>query len=173
MHDATSPTTLTRTWPTKLAAFGAVTFLLVTFFVIAVRPWHRSWGATVWEERRALPGDEIVSSPRASGGNTHAITIHAPASEVWAWLAQLGQDRGGFYSYEILEDLAGCEMENADRRHPEFQHWAVGDKLWMYPPHKLDGLGHAVLMRFESGRALGFGTKRPGTPLSAPPDGSW
>ena len=48
---------------------------------------------------------------------THAITIRAPVEEVWPWLAQIGQDRGGFYSYEWLENLAGCEMRNADRVH--------------------------------------------------------
>lgn len=33
---------------------------------------------------------------------THAVSIAAPVHEVWPWLAQIGQDRGGFYSYEWL-----------------------------------------------------------------------
>ena len=36
------------------------------------------------------------------------MTIDAPVEEVWPWLAQIGQDRAGFYSYTGLENLAGC-----------------------------------------------------------------
>jgi hypothetical protein len=39
-----------------------------------------------------------------------AVTIDAPVEDVWPWLAQIGQDRAGFYSYEWLENLAGCRM---------------------------------------------------------------
>jgi hypothetical protein len=38
----------------------------------------------------------------------YAVTIKAPVEEVWPWLAQLGQDRGGFYSYEWLETSPGA-----------------------------------------------------------------
>jgi len=78
----------------------------------------RSWRATPAETKRALPGDELVPEPRIQ--ITHAVTIAAPVERVWPWLAQIGQDRGGFYSYEWLENLAGCEMRNADRVHPEW-----------------------------------------------------
>jgi hypothetical protein len=160
-------------WLVRLSALFAVLLGLLAFFLIAVRPWHRSWGATVWEQRGWLPGDEIVRGPRRSAASTHGVTIEAPASEDWLWVAQLGQDRGGFYSYEILEDLVGCEMENTDRTHSEFQHWELGDKLWMYPPNKLNGMGHAVLKHLSPGSALGFATRQIGTPPGAPDDGSW
>jgi hypothetical protein len=104
---------------------------------------------------------------------THAITIAAPAATVWPWLAQTGQDRGGFHSYELLEDLVGCEMTNLPWLDRRLQRWRPGDKLWMYPPHKLDGMGHAVLIAMEPGRALAFGTRQIGTPMSKPVDGSW
>ena len=48
---------------------------------------------------------------------------------LWPWLAQLGQDRGGFYSYQWLENLAGCQMENADRIRPKWQHRALGETV--------------------------------------------
>ena len=66
---------------------------------------------------KALPGDGLVLEPAIE--STRAIIIRAPVEEVWPWLAQIGQDRGGFYSYEWLENLAGCRMRNADRVHPE------------------------------------------------------
>jgi len=54
-----------------------------------------------------LPGDDLVAYPK--GDYTHAITIRASAAEIWPWLVQLGQGRGGFYSYEWLENLVGCQ----------------------------------------------------------------
>lgn len=63
-------------------------------FRLWVRPWYLHWGATLEESRQSLPGDEII--PDARSQQTRAITIHAPREQVWPWLAQLGQDRGGF-----------------------------------------------------------------------------
>src|SRR6185312_15469564 len=109
------------------------------------------------EIHAVLPGDEIVRS-RVHATATRAITIDARADAIWPWLAQLGQDRGGFYSYQLLENLAGCDMKNAEWIHPEFQKWRIGDKLWMYPPDRAAGIGHALLLRFEPGEAMGFAT---------------
>jgi hypothetical protein len=64
---------------------------------------------------------------------TRAITVDAPVDEVWLWLAQIGQERGGFYSYEWLENLAGCEMRNADRIHPEWQDREIGETVLLHP----------------------------------------
>jgi hypothetical protein len=105
------------------AALGAYAF--------AVRPWHLKWGASPVEVEMALPGDELVPEPQLNA--THAITINAPAADVWAWLVQMGQTRGGFYSYTWLENLVGCHMQNADRIHPEWQELKVGDEVWLHP----------------------------------------
>jgi hypothetical protein len=140
-------------------------------FFLFVRPWYVHWGATDAEAQRALPGDEIV--PNAAGQETRAITIDASVERVWPWVAQLGQDRGGFYSFDLLENLVGCEMPDGDYLRPGKQTWQVGDKLWMYPPEKLNGAGSASLGAYVPGRALGFGTRAPGTSLSEPEDGSW
>ena len=43
------------------------------------------------------------------------------AGVVWPWVAQIGADRGGFYSYQWLENLAGCRVRNAERVHHEWQ----------------------------------------------------
>lgn len=158
---------------TRWIALGAGLFALIAAYAFVARPWFRLWGATLEEARAELPGDRIVTRAREGDVVTRAITIDAPADRVWPWLAQLGQDRGGFYSYELLEDLAGCRMQNADRVHPDLGKWQPGDKLWMYPPDRLDGIGHALLVEYEPGRALGFATRRVGTPASAAYDGSW
>jgi hypothetical protein len=155
----------------RAAALTGVLVGLVSLFFMVVRPWYIGWGATAGERVCTLPGDALV--PGAPEQETRAITVQAPAERVWPWVTQLGQDRGGFYSYEILEDLVGCEMENLHHLDPTLQHWQVGDKLWMYPPHKLGGIGHATLAILEPGRTLVFATRQIGTPLSAPPDGTW
>lgn len=149
-----------------LLAFG----ILLVFFQLVVRPWYLNWNATSAESVAQLPGDEYLV---ATTQTTHAISIDAPASEVWPWLAQLGQDRGGFYSYELLEDLIGAQMPNVDELKPSLQTWRVGDKLWMYPPHRLEGRGHAVLQRLDAGSALVFGMRQIGTPRTAPFDATW
>jgi hypothetical protein len=90
-----------------------------------VRPWQESWGATEEERRLALPGDDLVAEPAEQV--TRAITIDAPPEDVWPWLVQLGADRGGFYSYDVLENLFGLEVHSADVIVEEWQDLAVGD----------------------------------------------
>jgi hypothetical protein len=132
-----------RPRPAALLAVGAA-----LAYRIELQPWMRSWGATIVERTRTLPGDELVAE--AGVQTTHAVTIQAPVEEVWPWLAQVGQDRGGFYSYQWLENLAGCELRNADRVHPEWQRREVGEKV---PLHPLNALAVTV---FEPNRALGL-----------------
>jgi hypothetical protein len=128
--------------PSWLALAGVVA---LTAYVVVLRPWSRRWGTSPDERRMTLPGDEQV--PRPGVAMTRAVTIDAPPERVWPWIAQIGQDRGGFYSYTFLENLAGCRMRNADRIHPEWQHRAVGDTV---PLHPMAGI---ELSRFEPNRS--------------------
>jgi hypothetical protein len=114
-----------------LAAVPAAFVAAAGAYWFVVRPWHLRWGATLSEVEGAWPGDHLV--PRPTGDCTHAITIHSPAAAVWPWLAQIGQGRGGFYSYAWLENLLGCQMENADRIMPEYQQLRVGDPIRVHP----------------------------------------
>ena len=156
---------------TRLLATLAALAALGLFFAVVIRPWYLHWGTTPAERTAPLPGDDIV--PGAASQETRAVTIHAPVALVWPWVAQLGQNRGGFYSYDLLENLVGCEMPTVDSLRPDKQQWALGDKLWMYPSTKAGGVGYAVLRTYIPGRALGFGTWYAGTPPTGPEDGSW
>jgi hypothetical protein len=109
----------------------------------------------------------------AFGGSYRKRRRREERAAVWPWVAQIGQDRAGFYSYELLENLVGCEMRNLDYLIPALQGWQVGDKLWMFPPQKLGGIGQAPLAIYQPGRALVFYTRRTGTTLDDPPDGTW
>ncbi len=165
-----APRTTPSVWVRLLALVLCFITILEAFLLIA-RPWYLRWGATAEELRRVLPGDEILASPGTP--ETRAITIDVPADRVWPWLAQLGQDRGGFYSFDLLENLVGCEMPTEDVLRPERQIWHLGDKLWMYPADKAGGMGYATLRAMVPGRALAFGTHRFGTAAAAPEDGIW
>lgn len=90
-----------------------------------------TWGATPAESTAAMPGDEIIPSPRWQ--YTYGITIDAEPEDVWPWLVQIGQGRGGFYSHRILENLVGCRVRNADRVIPELQDLAIGDPIRLHP----------------------------------------
>jgi len=92
---------------------------------------QRRWGATDDEVNLTLPGDELVSHADLTA--TRAITIHATATQVWPWIAQLGQGRGGFYSYDFLENLVGCDIHSADRIVPEWQRIDIGAEVRLAP----------------------------------------
>jgi hypothetical protein len=94
------------------------------------RSHFRFRGATQEDRQRTLPGDERAPNPIVV--TTMAVTINASASAVWPWIAQLGQERGGMYSYELLENIARCQMHNADRIVPEWE-MKVGDQMRMGP----------------------------------------
>jgi hypothetical protein len=90
------------------------------------------WGATDGEVEMVLPGDDLV--PRADLTATRAITVRACAADrVWPWIAQLGQGRGGFYSYDFLENLIGCDIHSANRVVPEWQRIEVGARVNLHP----------------------------------------
>lgn len=104
------------------------------------------WGSTPAEVAAPLPGDELVGSPDLVA--TRSITVRADAGEVWPWLAQMGQGRGGLYSYDRMENLVGCDMHSADRIVPEWQSVAVGDAFRLHPEVALR------VARVEPGEAL-------------------
>ena len=95
--------------------------------VALLRRCYLCWGATDDEMAIALPGDELLR--RADLTATRAITIRGSAEGIWPWLAQLGQGRGGFYSYDFLENLVGCDIHSADRIVPEWQSINVGGEV--------------------------------------------
>lgn len=92
----------------------------------------RNWGATPGEEAVPLPGDDLVPEPADTV--TRAVQIAAPADEVWRWLVQIGQGRGGMYSYDRLENLVGLDIHSTDEIREEWQHLAEGDEVVLVPP---------------------------------------
>ena len=83
-----------------------------------LRKQRTTWGATPAEIAATYPGDELVPQPK--WGYTHAVDVAAPPEQIWPWLVQIGQGRGGFYSYEGLENLVGCKIRNTTQILPEY-----------------------------------------------------
>ena len=102
----------------------------------AVARWRlRNWGATPTEVAATYPGDELI--PTSVATTTYAVTVDAPAAEVWRWLVQMGQDRGGMYSYEALENAFGLDIHNTDEIRREWQTLSIGDQVRVVPRGKL------------------------------------
>ncbi len=127
---------------------GALAVVVSVLLSPILRPWYRGWGASKAERERALPGDYLLPQPRLC--STRAITIAASAREVWPWLIQIGQGRGGFYSYEVLENLIGLDIHNADSVIPRLQNIEVGDLIRLGP----DGYPYYEVVAIEPHRAL-------------------
>lgn len=126
-----------RIWHVAALTTG-FTVLSYVGVVAATYPSLRTWGSTRAELTMSLPGD---AEPRASGFELqHAVTIDAPAEDVWVWLVQLGQDRAGFYSYDQLERAAGLGIRNVSEVRPEWQTLAIGDVVRATPPNYMGGL---------------------------------
>lgn len=128
----------------------------ITAYLLAIRPWHLRWGASDEEIQMPLPGDEV--KPDAGIEVTHAVTIDALAPEIWKWLIQIGQGRGGFFSYDCLENLFGLDIHNVEEIKPELQTLKVGDfirsahKGWL--GGKFDDKAGWFVVRMQPNEAL-------------------
>lgn len=143
-------------WVGLLYAFGWVTGTLIAvasavagiaIYVFVIGPWQRCWGATDEEVAAPMPGDELL--PADAAGTTRAITIDAPPERVWPWLLQIGYGRGGWYSYDWLDNDG---VPSVDRIDPELQRLAVGDRIVMVP-----GMGPTVLETEPNAHLLSAG----------------
>ena len=143
----------------RAATSGAVVIgTAVAGYLLLVRRWQLRWGATNEECDATLAGDDLIANPDLMA--TRAITVPALADRVWPWIVQLGQGRGGFYSYDALENLVGCDIHSADRVVSQWQDLKVGDQVKLHPEVGLD------VAMVEPGRAL---VLRGGVPMGAAP----
>lgn len=105
----------------------------------------RNTGVTQHERRRALPGDDLV--PGAGRPCTMATTVDAPPAQVWQWLVQMGCDRGGFYSFDHLDNGGTPSVEEI---RPEWQTLQPGDRIASRP----DGKSWFEVVEVEPERTL-------------------
>jgi hypothetical protein len=115
------------------AAEGFVVGLLIAAgvigtYLVVVGPRQRRWGATQQEVARAMPGDALLR--RDAPSTTRAIMIDASPEVVFPWLLQIGYGRGGWYSYDWIDNDGKPSVERID---PALQRLAVGDRIEMLP----------------------------------------
>ncbi len=113
-----------------MEALWGILEIMGAFATPFFRSRRRRWGATDDELETPYAGDHIIPDPKWMAN--HVISIDATPQQVWPWIAQIGQGRGGFYSYEKLENLAGCKIENTARILEEHQLLRVGDLIKLH-----------------------------------------
>ena len=108
--------------------------------------------ATSRERAQSMPGDELIS--RAGAELTHGITIQCSARELWPWLIQMGADRAGWYSYDLIDNGGRPSAEEIDRT---LQHPPIGS---VFPalPGRHDGF---ILVDADAPRWLILGWPAP------------
>jgi hypothetical protein len=104
---------------------------------IAARPALRNWGATADDRSRILPGDGLVPGER--GVSTMAADIAAPTVDVWPWLAQMGTDRAGWYSFDHLDNGGDPSARELD---PRWTHVREGDRMTTVPGRSWFDVAH-------------------------------
>ena len=120
------------------------------------RRFFRNWGTTKEECRMHLPGDALVRPPVLQ--TTEGVSIDQSATAVWPWLVQMGQDRGGLYGYEFVENCSDCTIEMPSRIHPEWQRIAPGDTVRLFAA---GWIGFATASRYRGGRHRRAGHRAP------------
>lgn len=162
-----------KAWGRGVAAAAGwaalITAVMGITWAVGIERWSDRWGATDAEVGAELPGDGLIEQP--AGVTTRAVVVDAPADEVWPWVAQFGQGRGGLYSYDWLERLFGMDITSVDRVLPDEQDVAVGDQIWVTQPGYPADLGLTVA-EVRHGRALVLASSTPSRP-SAPEDAAW
>ncbi len=143
----------------KIMAAFITKLTLLAAYLLALRPWHLKWGASEDEVSQPLPGDDLIPEPQTE--STRAITINAPATTVWPWLVQIGQGRGGFYSYDWLENLFGLNIHSANRIIPQWQALNIDDIVRLTPEGAEMSVATIEPNRALVLRAIDPSTKRP------------
>lgn len=92
------------------------------------------------EKRKRLPGDELLGAEPNRMRGTLAVTVEAPRTKVWPYLAQLGQRRAGFYSFDWLERLFSFHIYNTYTVVDEWQDMHVGEYIFYHQ----NGIGSEV-----------------------------
>lgn len=132
-------------WHGFLTALAAVT-LAVVIYLRFVRPWQVRWGATGEEVARPMPGDDIAGP--GARCTTRAVTIQAPAGQVWPLLAQPGYGRAGWYSYDWRDNPG---QRSAGQIRPRGQQFSPRDDTRMMPGAGFDLVqvedGHYFVVR--------------------------
>ena len=132
--------------------FGIAIVTYIITYILIFRGYGNGWGSNSEEILRLYPGEDAAVEAQVLA--THAVDINAPPVTVWRFVAQIGQGRAGFYSYDWLENLVGCDIHNVYEVREEWQHPQLGQSIYLAPgfgmPLRVFEPGHAFVMGMDS-----------------------
>jgi hypothetical protein len=117
----------------RLKSFTPLYLILVglTAYVVFFRKRWLNWGMQK-KPLYNLPGDSLIPFPNYQ--SMRSVVIPASPKQIWPWIIQLGYERGGFYSYDSLERIAGLSgLISASQIVPTFQDIKLGDSVLISP----------------------------------------
>lgn len=114
--------------PSVLARIALALAVALIAFLGIYRPLSLRWGATDAEVAQAMPGDDLNPNPVFDA--TRAVTIDAPADQVWPWIVQIGYGRAGWYGLDYIDNGG---VPSARTIIPSLQSLQVGDRLPIFP----------------------------------------
>ena len=136
---------------------GTIIGVVAGVVALAIVALRRLWafGATLRAHARAA---RRRSDPRAAYRVHARDLVHAPPDAIWPWLVQIGWQRAGWYSYDLLERLVGAAdfvdgPHSARRIVPELQTLAPGDAIRLGP----EPMPAFTVMEVDPPRALVLG----------------
>ncbi|MGP6157787.1 MAG: hypothetical protein ACLPYS_09835 [Vulcanimicrobiaceae bacterium] len=136
----------------KASAAAAAVGLATSAYRFVVRPKLLTWGSDPRDLDREWPGDAFTPVPHSIA--TRAIEIDAAPADIWPWILQIGQDRGGFYSYTLLENLFGAQITNKESLEADLQKRKVGDTVWLAARKAYGGRARMLIAKLEAPHAM-------------------
>lgn len=133
---------------------GLLLISTIISYPLIMKPAFDQWGATKDEVKMLLPGDNIISFSQIK--TTRAITINTSPEKVYPWLVQMGKNKGGFYSYDWLENIFGLKIHSTESINEKWQEPRLGDILVLAP------MGGPRLIDIKKNQYLVFGGNNKG-----------
>jgi len=139
--------------------YNATQKVLITLYITIVllfchhfifRPTLLDWGAPEKIRAHVFSGDDITHGTY----HTRAVLVNATPEQLWPWLLQMGQERGGFYSYQWLENLFFADMKNRYELRPELQCARIeGDTIWLASRKHWNAKGFQIIAQLKPQQA--------------------
>jgi len=137
--------------PRRVLIFLYAIIILLFCHHFIFRPIFLDWGSPESIRSLSLPGDTFTSGDQ----HTRAVLINATPQDLWPWLIQIGQERGGFYSHAWLENLFRADMQNVYSIEEKFQQLrTVGDTVWLANKEHYNGSGYQIVARITPNQAF-------------------
>src|SRR5688572_22595895 len=126
----------------KLVYFSYAVLIIWFCHHFIFRPIILDWGSSEPIRELSLSGDIFTAGDQ----HTRAVLVQATPQELWPWLIQIGQERGGFYSHAWLENLFRADMKNVYSIEERFQQpRTVGDTIWLANKEHYNGGGYQII----------------------------